>query len=235
MKEIEDRLKTINGGNILDVATGAGNFIHFIKEFNKIEKITAIDTVPQMGDQINKSFPDLNVEFQVMDANKLTFDDESFDTVCLSNSLHHMTDFQLMLSELKRVLKNNGILVINEMRSDQLDPAQLSHKMLHHWTAKRDRIVGMNHNETWTTSEIIKAISNMNFAEMQVLEYRWPNQEPKSQETIDGMLKMIDTIIERLLSDERTRHLVEEGREIKEYIRQNGYDSASSVFITARK
>ena len=42
MQKLEKKLKEINGGKVLDVATGRGEFINFIKEFKSFDNITAI-------------------------------------------------------------------------------------------------------------------------------------------------------------------------------------------------
>ena len=101
MKKLEKKLSEIVGGNVLDVATGSGEFIQLIKSFKSFDKITAIDTEEKFGKYIKKRFPDDNIEFLKMDSSKLDFPDEYFDTVCISNSLHHMKeldqqDFQII-------------------------------------------------------------------------------------------------------------------------------------------
>ncbi|MCL2387130.1 MAG: class I SAM-dependent methyltransferase, partial [Defluviitaleaceae bacterium] len=48
-----------------------------------------------------------NFNFMVMDANKLEFEDESFDVVFGAGILHHL-DFDKAVQEIKRVLKKDG-------------------------------------------------------------------------------------------------------------------------------
>ena len=43
-----------------------------------------------------------------MNAENLQFEDESFDTVCIPHSLHHLASINKVLAEMKRVLKKYG-------------------------------------------------------------------------------------------------------------------------------
>ena len=51
--------------------------------------------------------------FQIMDANHLTFEDDSFDVVYGSGILHHL-DFEQAVQEIFRVLKKDGVIVFQE-------------------------------------------------------------------------------------------------------------------------
>jgi ubiquinone/menaquinone biosynthesis C-methylase UbiE len=52
--------------------------------------------------------------FQVADAERLPFEDASFDAIHSKDSLHHMDDPRAALAEYRRVLKPGGTLVIVE-------------------------------------------------------------------------------------------------------------------------
>lgn len=56
---------------------------------------------------------DLEIDFQVMDAENLTFNDNSFDVICGSGILHHL-DLTKAYSELNRVLSEDGKTVFFE-------------------------------------------------------------------------------------------------------------------------
>jgi len=64
--------------------------------------------------------------------------------------LHHLSDIGAALAEMKRVVKPGGWIIVNELISDGLNPAQQVHKMLHHLRSKIDRMIGEVHNETFT-------------------------------------------------------------------------------------
>ena len=54
-----------------------------------------------------------NVHFTVMDAEHLEFADQSFDKVLCSFGLFFLTDIEKGFSEIKRVLKSDGLLVFS--------------------------------------------------------------------------------------------------------------------------
>ena len=55
----------------------------------------------------------LNINFKVMDAENLEFDDEYFDLIYAAGCFHHL-DLDKTYSELHRVLKKNGEIICNE-------------------------------------------------------------------------------------------------------------------------
>jgi ubiquinone/menaquinone biosynthesis C-methylase UbiE len=53
-----------------------------------------------------------NIDFQIQDSYKLSFDDNSFDIVIASNLLHLLYEPEKPVKEIKRVLKENGIFIV---------------------------------------------------------------------------------------------------------------------------
>ena len=53
-----------------------------------------------------------NIEFVTTYAEKLPFDDESFDNISIGFGFRNFTDKEKSLSEIKRVLKKNGKLIM---------------------------------------------------------------------------------------------------------------------------
>lgn len=83
----------------------------------KPKKITCINisnTELKKGIQlVEKTREIINIEFIIMDANKLAFNDKTFDMVFGSAILHHL-DFPNALNEIHRVLKTNGHILFHE-------------------------------------------------------------------------------------------------------------------------
>ncbi len=59
MQNVEKKLKEINGGNVLDVATGRGEFMNLIKEFKSFDEITAIDASERAEKAFKEKFKDV--------------------------------------------------------------------------------------------------------------------------------------------------------------------------------
>lgn len=111
----KELLGTISAGKILDVATGGGQFINFLLETLKdYVEITGIDTSEKAGATFAEAFKDQpNIRYIKMDAQHMDFPDASFDTVCISNSLHHMPEIELVLLEMKCVLRPGGYFIVS--------------------------------------------------------------------------------------------------------------------------
>ena len=85
--------------SVLDIGTGSGLFAEEFFKHNK--KVAGVDLNPEMLNAAKKYVPD--AEFKQAVAEKLPFDDESFDLVFMGVLLHEVDDFTKALQESKRV------------------------------------------------------------------------------------------------------------------------------------
>jgi ubiquinone/menaquinone biosynthesis C-methylase UbiE len=147
VKEVERLLQRFDGGRVLDVATQHGRFVEvLIDNLKSYAAIVGIDLERRFIQTARDSISGANVSFQVMDAEDLEFEDESFDTVTISASLHHMGDAERVLSEMKRVLKPGGRLLVVEMHGDAETEPERTSARIHEWAAEIDRALGRLHN-----------------------------------------------------------------------------------------
>ena len=99
-----------SGQVILDLAAGTGSSsVAFVKPG---VKVIATDFSEGMLAEGRKRHPEL--DFQFADATKLPFKDKSIDAVTISFGLRNVVDVDLALSEMYRVLKPGGRVVICE-------------------------------------------------------------------------------------------------------------------------
>ena len=95
--------------NVLEIATGTG--LIAVNIADSVRTIEATDFSPKMIETaMKKRVPD-NVHFSVEDATALSFPNQTFDAVIISNALHIMPNPELVLKNIRRVLKSNGILI----------------------------------------------------------------------------------------------------------------------------
>jgi len=162
MEAIRQILNKIDNPEMLDIATGSGHFLDHVASM-KLDRgngmSVGVDTSSVHIEKAKEIHKDKNYEFMVMDGHHLLFEEDRFDVVMISNSLHHMERPEMVLKEMIRVLKKEGLLIIYEMVSDQLTPMQETHKLLHHYWAKVDRLTGICHQETYSRSDLLSLIS----------------------------------------------------------------------------
>ena len=110
---------------ILDVATGAGHVA--IKFAPFVKKVHAVDITPKMIFLLQNNLESKNiknVETHIMHVNHLQFTDASFDVVTCRFATHHFTDVMTFLSEVKRVLRPKGKLILTDIIAPSSNPME---------------------------------------------------------------------------------------------------------------
>lgn len=115
---VDEMLKFSGTGTptkILDVGCGfGGTSRHLARKFPDAS-VTGITLSPkqvQRGTELAREQSTPNVEFRVMDALAMEFEDNTFDLVWACESGEHMPDKKKYVDEMTRVLKPGGTLVI---------------------------------------------------------------------------------------------------------------------------
>ena len=233
MRKLGAFFNKLDNPKILDVGTGNGNFIKIIQSVtDKFDEIIGIDNLEIAISTSQKNFQDERINFIQMDAFDMSFEDDYFDVVCLSNSLHHLSDVNGMLKEMARVLKPGGTLLVNEMMSDGLNSRQKAHKKIHHFAAEIDRLFGDSHNDTFKAKEILEILekeSELSIKDAWNLSYERP--ESNSQEEIDWLCGTVDRVQKRLENHEQKEYFFKKGEQIKKYIKRVGFDSATQLVV----
>jgi ubiquinone/menaquinone biosynthesis C-methylase UbiE len=178
---IADKLGTISAGRVLDVGTAQGGFIDtLIKTLKTYDSFIGIDYCPsdesKKGvESAKKRFEGKAVRFLQMNAENLEFEDESFDTVCISHSLHHLADITKVMTEMKRVLKKGGNFMLQEAYSDgEQTEAQKADELEHEWEARIDSLLGITHNKTLTRQKIRDIAHGLKLTEIEVFDSTHP-------------------------------------------------------------
>ncbi|MCW4053153.1 MAG: methyltransferase domain-containing protein [Candidatus Bathyarchaeota archaeon] len=244
------KLRLIDGGKVLDVGTSDGDFIiTLMKSLKGYGSFVGIDNSAKEVKAAKKRFKEQSIEILKMDAEALRFEDNSFDTVCVSYSLHHLSHIDKVMAEMKRVLKPGGHFIVQEMFSDGTQTeAQRTEILQHHWDAEIDRLFGISHSKTLTKQKILGIIDDLNLRTLTVIESTHPVKclfceekfecdNPKSEKIMSQALKEVDEALGRLEKcyKSKARVLQEEGDKIKEKLRRYGSASASIIFFMGKK
>ena len=110
LEEISKELTGKFDGKIL-ISILAGISIKNLKDYLKAKKVVGVDISRSLINIAKKNLPD--VEFKVMDMEKLELAQSSFDLVYSSLVLHYVKDWTKVLGEVRKVLKKNGIFLFS--------------------------------------------------------------------------------------------------------------------------
>ena len=112
------QLKEINPKNILDVATGTADVALMTYKMLKPEKVTGIDISNGMLELGRKKIAKLNLQDTITlvqaDSENLPFADGTFDAITVAFGVRNFEHLEKGLSEMLRVLKTGGKLVVLE-------------------------------------------------------------------------------------------------------------------------
>ena len=117
-KRALSHLKGTKPSNILDVATGTGDMAILATRFYKEATVTGIDISEGMLEiarkKINKAGLDHKVKVLSGDSEAINFQADTFDAVTVAFGVRNFEDLEKGLSEIRRVLKPGGKLVVLE-------------------------------------------------------------------------------------------------------------------------
>ncbi|MCT4600105.1 MAG: bifunctional demethylmenaquinone methyltransferase/2-methoxy-6-polyprenyl-1,4-benzoquinol methylase UbiE [Marinifilaceae bacterium] len=124
-KKAVNQLKNKNPKHILDVATGTGDFAIKLNKVLK-SKVTGVDISEGMlkvgVEKISKLGLSDSINLQVGDSTNLSFKDQEFDAVTVAFGVRNFENLNKGLSEMLRVTKEDGKIVILEFSKPRLFP-----------------------------------------------------------------------------------------------------------------
>ena len=102
-------LPVVKDKTVLELATGTGLIAkHIVKATAHIE---ATDASPEMIAEAKRGNYSAKLHFSVQDMFSLPYAGNSFDVVIVSNALHIVPQPEKSLREIKRVMKDDGVLI----------------------------------------------------------------------------------------------------------------------------
>lgn len=99
-------------GDALEIGSGTGYFSLNLVQLGVIERLTATDISPGMLKRLAATAEELGVAVTTVEteAERLPFEDESFDLVLGHAVLHHIPDLDRAFAEFRRVLRPGGMI-----------------------------------------------------------------------------------------------------------------------------
>jgi SAM-dependent methyltransferase len=227
-------LAHLPGGRVLDLATGSGNFIHFLLDGLKdYREIIGVDSNELAAAAFAEAFKDKpNVHFELMDALHLDFEPESFDLVCISNSLHHFDNPWPVLRQMERMLRPSGHFLVAEMYHDGQTEAQMTHVHLHHWWAAVDTISGVVHRETYQRQELVEMVAGLGLEGVALYDLSDTDENPKNPEILADLNPVFERYIQRA---EGHPDLQAHGDELRQRVAEIGFHGATTLVALGAK
>jgi SAM-dependent methyltransferase len=114
------------GGRVLEVGSGPGHLAIRLAAEHGLN-VVGIDLDPEMIDHARENADEAGghgraPEFAVADVAELPFEDDSFDVVLSTMSMHHWTEPERGLAEIGRVLRPGGRALIWDIRAGRSLP-----------------------------------------------------------------------------------------------------------------
>jgi ubiquinone/menaquinone biosynthesis C-methylase UbiE len=237
MENLKKYLNEQKGARILDVATGQGTFMSMISSvYDDYVEMIGIDTAERALEAISKNFTDPRISAMKMDINDMTFTDGYFDITCMSNSMHHMDDIDDAISKMVKVTNDNGVLIFNEMKSDNDSEKKMTHTYLHHFWAETDMLNGITHKETMTRDVIQRIFDNHPEVEIvDMWELEFDNNQEIDESTYAWLNSTIDLSLKRIEKHKELSEFSEKANLLKKRLSEVGFESATQVVVIAKK
>ena len=100
----------VKAKTVLELATGTGLIAKHI--VNAAAHIEATDVSAEMIAEAKRDTHSAKLHFSVQDMFRLPYANQSFNVVIVSNALHIVPQPEKALQEIKRVLKDDGVLIV---------------------------------------------------------------------------------------------------------------------------
>lgn len=143
--------QVIRGKEVLEIAAGPGTLAKHVAPDAK--RMVATDYSEGMIAEARKGSSPQNLTFEIADAMDLPYADASFDVVLIANALHIVPDPKKVLTEIKRVLRPDGVLIApNFVEHNETFISRLWSGIL--------RIAGVRFEHQWTAEEYLKFLES---------------------------------------------------------------------------
>ena len=236
LSELRSYLENACVGHLLDVATGEGDFLRFVLDsVASFDSATGLEpSKERLAIAKNKLFP-YKVDLVLGNVRKIPFEENYFDFVTVSNSVHHFEQPVKSIQSMMRVLVSGGRLLINETVCDGLNRAQESHLEYHTLKADIDTAKGIYHRHSYTREEIFELVRE---AHVDVEKIIIAADEPtllNSKEKIWQFSHKIDDMIASAGELPQKHSFESRGWALKEKILADGFQLPPQVTMIAYK
>jgi ubiquinone/menaquinone biosynthesis C-methylase UbiE len=236
LNAFEELFLNLDGGSVLDVATGEGGYISILQRYLKrITSIVGIDLSIKVLNIARKANENSDLHFVQMDAVQLGFETGFFDTVNISASLHHLENTSRVLKEMKRVLKPGGKFILTEMHRDGATTAQFNAVRIHHWAAAVDSSLGYLHDRTFARDEILDFLDELSLTNMIIRDFPNIDSDPMDGNPIKSHEAYLDKYVQRAQKAAGADVLIQQSEELRRSLHEKGLQREPVLIVVAEK
>jgi demethylmenaquinone methyltransferase/2-methoxy-6-polyprenyl-1,4-benzoquinol methylase len=131
-KKVVEIVGKNNPKQILDIATGTGDLAIMMAKLNP-DRIVGLDISSGMLEVGKQKIAAANlsnkIEMIVADSEEMPFEDNTFDAITVSFGVRNFANLDKGITEIARVLKHNGVLVILETSNPTKPPFKQGYKL----------------------------------------------------------------------------------------------------------
>jgi SAM-dependent methyltransferase len=237
VREIYTRaLGRLDGGLVLDVATGEGGYAGLLAAHLKsYRRIIGIDTSAPALLAARENAALSEHTFACADAERLAFCSAAFDTVAIAFSCHHLARPARVLLEMMRVLKPGGRLIIAEMHASARTVPQRTAVQVHHWAAAVDSALGSTHSPTFPRQRFVDWIEALPLDEIEFHDRYASGANPLDPQFAAQVRRYIDTYVERAGGTADYLQIARQAADLQQQIGKDGIQPEPILVIVARK
>ncbi|MDD5679704.1 MAG: class I SAM-dependent methyltransferase [Candidatus Omnitrophica bacterium] len=112
--------RLVGGKRVLDAGCSFGYGSDYLSK--RADEVVGLDNDRKTIIRATNTYRQKNVRFVLSNATGIDFPDSYFDVACLFELIHQVAEYQKLLEEIHRVLKNGGILLVSTRRKDKEEP-----------------------------------------------------------------------------------------------------------------
>lgn len=113
LRFVEDNINITSDTKILEVGSGAGGILTYLKESNNRYAIDPLEYFYETVDEFSTQ-RDESVKYFTAKGENIPFEDNMFDLIIMDNVLDHCDKPTDVMKEITRVLKNNGVVYFKQ-------------------------------------------------------------------------------------------------------------------------
>ncbi len=122
----------VKGKTVLDIASGSGYGSALLG--TTAERVTGVDVDKATVAYAKKNYESKNVTFKVGDGVSIPLADNSIDVVVSFETIEHIEEYEVFMSEVKRVLKKDGLFILST--PNDVEFIEGNHFHIHEFEAK---------------------------------------------------------------------------------------------------